>query len=306
MAELTLRLQSLEDDDPWIIEQKTFDILNDYLQPDSIISAETAAIALDDLNPMKRKESGEEVEATESFLLETWGTFIESAKQIPSDHSSQAKFVVLIKALIHLPPTPVTVWKSERKLWEDLPLIGVAFREAWIDPSSAEDSITPFQQWVNLNSFAAHLLNSTLVTWIHFPIWSLRSALEEESPVADVRDYRILAAAQWIEHSGSYLFEQISDKELSSDEKKSLSGGALYSGRPGLCLERWKFWISRLRDIEGQQSGEGESSLSYPEEVKCAARKAVGIMEGPIKEAAAEDDRAEEVIGHEAFEETDS
>jgi hypothetical protein len=26
MAEVTLHLQSLEDDDPWIIEQKTFDI----------------------------------------------------------------------------------------------------------------------------------------------------------------------------------------------------------------------------------------------------------------------------------------
>ncbi|CAD6444037.1 130b264a-afc1-4ca3-a792-fdc17b5eb047 [Sclerotinia trifoliorum] len=292
MAELILRLQSLEDDNLWIIEQKTFDILKDYLQEESIIytSAETAAIALDDLNPMKRK---------------TWSTFIEIAKQIPSDHSSQAKFVDLIKALVRLPSIPVIVWKSERKLWEDLPLIVVAFREAWIEPSTAEDTITPFQQWWNLNSFAARLLHSKLVTWIHFPIWSLRAALEEESPVADIRDYHILAAAQWIEHSGSYLFERIGDKELSSYEEKSLSGGALYSGRSGLCLERWKFWISRLRDIEGLQSGEGETS-SYPEQVRCAAGKAVGIMEGLLGEAAAGDDCVEEVTGYEAFEESDS
>jgi hypothetical protein len=70
----------------------------------------TAAIALDDLDPMKCKESGEEVEAIESFL-ETWGTFIEIAKQIPSDHSSQDRFIDLIDALTHLPPTSVTVWK---------------------------------------------------------------------------------------------------------------------------------------------------------------------------------------------------
>jgi hypothetical protein len=111
MAEVTLHLQSLEDDDPWIIEQKTFDILNDYLQPYSTISAVTAAIALDDLNPMKRKESGEEVEAIESFLLETWGTFIEIAKQIPRDHSSQERFIDLIEVLTHLPLISVTVWK---------------------------------------------------------------------------------------------------------------------------------------------------------------------------------------------------
>lgn len=36
-APLHLRLASLEDDDPWIVEQKYFAILNDYLQPDSQI-----------------------------------------------------------------------------------------------------------------------------------------------------------------------------------------------------------------------------------------------------------------------------
>jgi hypothetical protein len=159
---------------------------------------------------------------------------------------------------------------------------------------------------VNLNSFAARLLDSTLVTWINFPIWSLRSALEDESPVADIRDYRILAATQWIEHCGSHLFERLSDRELSDDEKRNLSGGTLYFGQVGLCLERWKFWICRLRVIEEQQSKEGESSLSYPEEVKCAARKAMGIMGGLLKETNAENGCPKEVIEQETIEETDS
>jgi hypothetical protein len=71
-------------------------------------------------------------------------------------------------------------------------------------------------------------------------------------------------------------------------------------------LERWKFWISRLRVIEEQQSKEGESSISYPEEVKCAARKAMGIMEGLLKEADAENDYPKGVIEQEINEEIDS
>jgi len=38
----------LDDDDPWIIEQKIFDILNDYLQPKSNITA-AAAQSIDNL-----------------------------------------------------------------------------------------------------------------------------------------------------------------------------------------------------------------------------------------------------------------
>lgn len=32
MASLAFRLGSLEDDDPWIVEQETFNILEEYLQ----------------------------------------------------------------------------------------------------------------------------------------------------------------------------------------------------------------------------------------------------------------------------------
>jgi hypothetical protein len=109
---LHLRLESLEEDDPWIIEQKTFDILNDYLQPDSATSATTAARDLDALTPMKRETLGSEnVEHPESFLLETWGTFIAIVKQIPHDHQSQARMIQLMEELIVLPPTEVEIWE---------------------------------------------------------------------------------------------------------------------------------------------------------------------------------------------------
>lgn len=101
--ELHLRLAALEEDDPWIIEQKTFDILKEYLQPSSSTSDVDAAKALDYLTPAKRKARGEEAETSESFLLEEWNTFCDIAKQIPHDHESQDKFVRLIKVLVLLP-----------------------------------------------------------------------------------------------------------------------------------------------------------------------------------------------------------
>lgn len=112
MTSLSLRLESLEDDDPWIIEQKTFDILNEYLQPSSKITPEAAACDIDNLTPMKRPDQndGKEKEDEESFLWETWGTFVEIAKQIHHDHASQTRLTKLVKSLQALPPTTVIIW----------------------------------------------------------------------------------------------------------------------------------------------------------------------------------------------------
>jgi hypothetical protein len=110
MASLNLYLKSLKDPDPWIIEQKVFDVLNHYLQPDSTVSPESAAMAIDNLTPMKRRavQEAEDVGEPESFLLELSGIFIEIAKQIPHDHPSQERYIQFFKYLSSLPPTTVT------------------------------------------------------------------------------------------------------------------------------------------------------------------------------------------------------
>lgn len=161
MASLKLRLESLEDNNPWIIEQKTFDILNEYLQPFSTSTPEEAARDIDNLTPMKRPDQGDgkEKEGPESFLWETWGIFQEIAKQIPHDHASQARLVLLVNTLRTLPPTTVTIWtvcrriasvlslqfkkffvstsdlsifQASTRLWTGLLLMGRSMREAWI------------------------------------------------------------------------------------------------------------------------------------------------------------------------------
>lgn len=112
---LKLRLKSLEDDEPWIIEQKNFSIINDLLQPDKQLSAAEAAIQINELTPMKREARGEkEVEEPESYLREMWAFFIIICKQIPHDRPAQGKLISLIKELTLLPSEEFTVWKEVR------------------------------------------------------------------------------------------------------------------------------------------------------------------------------------------------
>lgn len=111
-APLYLRLASLEDDNPWTIEQKYFMILNDYLQPASQVSAAKAAAGINELTPMNREAKGEEAEHPESWCLEFWGTVSEVVKQIPHDHPSQDKMVEIMKELKNLPGVEVVFYKT--------------------------------------------------------------------------------------------------------------------------------------------------------------------------------------------------
>lgn len=110
MATLSLHLESLDDPEPWPIEEKVFTILNEYLQPSSTTTPSTAARAIDALTPMKRPDGQEEKESAESFLWEIWGIFIAIAKQIPHEHPSQERLVEVVNALSELPSTSVEIW----------------------------------------------------------------------------------------------------------------------------------------------------------------------------------------------------
>ena len=115
-----------------------------------------------------------------------------------------------------------------------------------------DDTLGPFHQWVNLNSFAARLLATGLVSWTHFAIWSLWAALENPPPKScDFWEFRIVAAAQWIEHSGSKLFEMLGDED---DEglRRVTATGPFYKGETGLCPERWLFWKEKFRTVAQQ------------------------------------------------------
>ncbi|KAK2875606.1 hypothetical protein FQN49_001566 [Arthroderma sp. PD_2] len=286
MAALSLRLPSLEDGDPWIVHQKLFDVLNEYLQPSSSTGSPSAAKVIDSLTPNKRQgldpsDDAKPKEECESFLLETWGTFIEIARQIPSEHASQDRLVDLVKALSELPSTSAEIWGSTMQVWTDLPLLGPSMREAWIPPTGAHGkSLSPndAQRWINQNAFAARLLNLEKVSWSNFAVWSLRAALEEKpSTSAESYNCDVAAAAQWILHSGSYLLKEVksdADKEIQEQEEdegeakpnrgQPLAAGSLYKGKgkARLCPERWQFWKQQFGEITQQGAEENVKSIA--------------------------------------------
>jgi Protein of unknown function (DUF3632) len=127
---LNLVLQSYGE--PWVINQRIFDILNMYLQPNATLSPTNAAQEIDKLFPLKRpREEGRENEEPESFLLEMWGVVISVAEQIPWRHPGQTRLVEFIQALKDLPDTTTVQMEywGEKVIWSDLPLLGLVMTE---------------------------------------------------------------------------------------------------------------------------------------------------------------------------------
>lgn len=99
----------LNDDDPWHVSKKAFDLLSEYLQQNLSSSEAQApkdtATALDALTPFCRvPQDGEEIEEAESFLLEFWETFLGVVRQTPHNHVAQHRLVALVAELERLPP----------------------------------------------------------------------------------------------------------------------------------------------------------------------------------------------------------
>lgn len=88
--------------------------------------------------------------------------------------------------------------------------------------------------------------------WRNFAVWELRSALEEEVD-EDTLEYRISIVKEWILHAGTRIFEEA--RTMYSDDSDVLKPGSLYKGPPGLNLQRWNFWKTRLATISRQSPG---------------------------------------------------
>ncbi|KAI9934108.1 hypothetical protein AWENTII_000474 [Aspergillus wentii] len=272
MASLSLHLKGLKDTDPWIGEQKVFEILNEYLRPSSTTTPAIVAQRIDQLTPMKRNELGtrKEMESPESFMWGIWSYFITLAKQIPYDHPSQDRLVAVVYALSELPSTTVDIWESDVRIWTDLPILGPCMREAWNSPTSPNlnPSKEKATEWINLNSFAARLLRHPAVSWTIFAVWGLFPALEipSEGPKLDCD---VIAAAEWIIHSGDVLLKQINQDRGVRSYFEKVGAGSLYQREDTLNTGRWQFWKRRFGEIKEQVSEDG----------KIAAQRAIDRME---------------------------
>lgn len=91
---------SLRDCSPWIVAKQDFDLISDYVQPESLICPGRVAQQLNSLSPGQRVlQDGEEAEEPASFLLVFWETLVSIARQIPFDHPSQECLVELVVSL---------------------------------------------------------------------------------------------------------------------------------------------------------------------------------------------------------------
>ncbi len=116
-------------------------------------------------------------------------------------------------------------------------------------------------EWINLNAFAARIMNKGLIHWTVFAVLEIRAALEEELPGTGlIREYKLSVANQWILLCGTQIFKDaFRGGDLNETELRATAPGPLYmdsGGQPGLCMDRWRFWFKRLEEVGSGGVGE--------------------------------------------------
>ncbi|OJJ50303.1 hypothetical protein ASPZODRAFT_128923 [Penicilliopsis zonata CBS 506.65] len=232
------------------LDLKIFSLLSDLLT--AKLDPSTAAQQINRLFP--RPDGilpATYLEDVDEFLWIFWGMVIEIIQLVPYQHRAQEYMLSMLQSLSGISQATVKIWSVESKVWQELPLLGSYLRDNWISPTyqgkvpEAQDA----EKWKSLNSFAARMLGKRLGSWWNFAMWELQAALEEEYKDQAIADCNVTVACEWIVHSGDYIFEQIGNADGQSEQ------GPLYSGPPGLCLERWNFWKRRLREMSQLVSG---------------------------------------------------
>ncbi|KAI9887040.1 MAG: hypothetical protein M1823_001112 [Watsoniomyces obsoletus] len=260
--------------DPWIIEQKIFDLLKDFVQPSSTLSPATTVKAIDRLLPPNRRaedqpEGGEEEDA-EGFVEYLWIRFHDVARQIPHDSPAQERLAALVRELqqttSQTPTIPMGSNETERRIWQDMPSFGWTLWEETdtMGPSSEEGR----QPWRNINAYIARLTRDGSVNLIWYGIRALAAALEGQMTRAHEHTSRwevesdfvpgpeldcyLAVAADWISICGPALFG--TNPDISGGE-----GGPMWEGPPGLSSERWQFWKQRLEELSEQEKVEEQT-----------------------------------------------
>ncbi|CCM05962.1 uncharacterized protein FIBRA_08201 [Fibroporia radiculosa] len=262
-----------------------FDILNDYLQPSSILSLKEATEKLDRCCPLRRpdrdsaKERSEQEAEVERFLWGMWEHILIVATQVPYRHPSQDKLAGLISSLKNIPSdTVVKLWGTNMRIWQDLPMLGPNMREDLdvFNPKSHEGDAQAQERWQSYNAFVARLFRDRTFDTPLYALWMLRDILEDigtrQDPIS--LDAGLPVAAEWIFVAGSILYDfcHSPDKHepITHDIARAACGGRNYHGPPGLSLERWQFWKERFAYIQIHEPVE--------EETKHLAREAVEAM----------------------------
>lgn len=91
--------------------------------------------------------------------------------------------------------------------------------------------------------FAARLTAREIDSYALFALWAFREALEGDIPWCPSGPGcdTVPAACAWVKHAGKQLIK------LDETYDEAGQGGALWSGKPGFCRERWQLWREGFR-----------------------------------------------------------
>jgi hypothetical protein len=98
-----------------------------------------------------------------------------------------------------------------------------------------------FNEWLNLNFFAARLKGSGLTRVYNFDVYEICNALENENP-REIAKCNVSMASQWIHRNGLQLYGEVRNTGLLKDEDEWPPAGWGYKGKIRFCQERWQFW----------------------------------------------------------------
>ncbi|KAG4269294.1 hypothetical protein FPRO04_12071 [Fusarium proliferatum] len=133
--------------------------------------------------------------------------------------------------------------------------------------------------WVSLNAFAGRITNKGLVDCSLNATIEIPKALEKEIPPSGpALDLKLRTANDRILTSGVKLFKDARKGDtLDEGELAATAPGPLYmrtGGQPGLCMDRWRFWLRRFQEL-----GSDNSNDSVGHEATQVARRMEKIME---------------------------
>ena len=277
----------LEGDEPWVINQRIFYILNTYLQPNARLSPVNAAQEIDKLFPLNRpREEDKENEDPAIFLFEMWDVVVSLAEQIPWNHPGQNRLVELIQALRDLPEPKTVELKNwdDQVVYSDLPLLGPVMTErnhgmrfifsyilfcVWsfigiviafnLEYPSGDPEALRIRKY-NFVAFSARLTQSGVADRsLHFSIVDFQSALEVEPDYRSKvyhkqgpqMDLYVPFPVIWLLLCGDVIFSHCRNPGPPSTLIQVKDRKRNWKGASGFSIERWNFWKKRFGEIKG-------------------------------------------------------
>ncbi|KAI5210397.1 hypothetical protein E4T39_00211 [Aureobasidium subglaciale] len=123
-----------QDDDASPNETTVFNILVELVDIrdgiyDKNVSANEAAVAINNLYLSERPDPTTRRTGSEGFLYLIWSELFTWVRQIPFEHSAMHRLVDLIAELMRIDVQTLHIWGQDIKLWSQLPLLNPEFVE---------------------------------------------------------------------------------------------------------------------------------------------------------------------------------